>query len=140
MRHSLRFVVALVAGLALLALSAVLLSRVTAHSGYLSGMFPGLLLAGLGAGLTFPAASITALSSVREGAEGLASGLLTTGHEVGAALGAAVFPVLAVGAGVSAGYSHAYAVAALAAAAVAAGAAAALPAVRPASGTRVGFH
>ena len=53
-------------------------------------MFPGLLLAGPGAGLAFPAASITALSSVREGAEGLASGLLTTGHEVGAALGAAV--------------------------------------------------
>ena len=52
-------------------------------------MFPGLLLAGPGAGLAFPAASITALSSVREGAEGLASGLLTTGHEVGAALGAA---------------------------------------------------
>ena len=129
-----------VAGLALLALSALLLSRVTAHSGYLSGMFPGLLLAGLGAGLAFPAASITALSSVRGGAEGLASGLLTTGHEVGAALGAAVFPVLAVGAGVTAGYSRAFAVAALAAVAVAAGAAAALPAVRPASGTRVGFH
>jgi EmrB/QacA subfamily drug resistance transporter len=129
-----------VAGLALLALSALLLSRVTAQSGYLSGMFPGLLLAGLGAGLAFPAASITALSSVREGAEGLASGLLTTGHEVGAAVGAAVFPVLAVGAGVTAGYSRAFAVAALAAVAVAASAAAALPAVRPASGARVGFH
>ena len=101
------------AGLALLASSALLLSRATADSGYLSGLLPGLLLAGLGAGLAFPAASITALSAVREGAEGMASGLLTTGHEVGAAVGAAVLAVAA---------------------------AAAVPAVRPAPGTRVGFH
>jgi MFS family permease len=131
------------AGLALLAASALLLSTATADSGYLTGLLPGLILMGAGSGLAFPAASITALSRAREGMEGLASGLVTTGHEVGAGLGAAVFPTLAAaayGAGFAAGYHHALTVAAVTAAALAVVAAAVLPSARPAPGTRVGFH
>jgi EmrB/QacA subfamily drug resistance transporter len=127
------------AGLGLLAASALLLSRATAD-GYLAVLLPGLIVGGLGSGLTFPAASMTALSRVRDGSEGLASGLVTTGHEVGAGVGAAVFPALATAAGFAAGYSRALTVAAITAAAVAVVAAAVLPSARPAPGTRVGFH
>lgn len=144
------------AGLALLAASALLLSRATAI-GYLPVLLPALALAGVGSGLALPAASVTALSRVRGGMEGLASGLVTTGHEVGAGLGAAVFPPLAtaavavsygagrhgslaLGAGLAAGYQHAFTVAAIAAAVLAVVAAAVLPSARPAPGTRVGFH
>jgi predicted MFS family arabinose efflux permease len=127
------------AGLGLLAASALLLSRATAD-GYLAVLLPGLIVGGLGSGLTFPAASVTALSRVRDGSEGLASGLVTTGHEVGAGLGAAVFPALATAAGFAAGYSRALTVAAITAAVVAVVAATVLPSARPAPGTRVGFH
>jgi EmrB/QacA subfamily drug resistance transporter len=143
------------AGLTLLAASDLLLSRATAD-GYLAVLLPGMVLGGIGCGLTFPAASMTALSRVRDGMEGLASGLVTTGHEVGAGIGAAVFPALATAAGaagaagatvavqhgasLSVGYQHALTVAAVAAAAIAAIAAAVLPSARPAPGTRVGFH
>jgi MFS family permease len=136
------------AGLALLAASALLLSRATADSGYLAGLLPALLLAGAGAGLAFPAAAVTALAAVRDGMEGLASGLVTTGHEVGTSLGAAIFPALAATAAVisapraafAGGYHHAFTVAAITGAVLAVAVAAALPSVRPASGTRVGFH
>ena len=127
------------AGLGLLAASALLLSRATAD-GYLAVLLPGLIVGGLGSGLTFPAASVTALSRVRDGSEGLASGLVTTGHEVGAGVGAAVFPALATAAGFAAGYGRALTVAAITAAAVAVITAAVLPSARPAPGTRVGFH
>jgi len=137
-------------GLALLAASALLLSRATAD-GYLAVLIPGLVLGGLGSGLAFPAASMTALSTVREGTAGLASGLVTTGHEVGAGLGAAIFPTLASaaaatavaapgGASFTGGYQHALTVAAIAAAVIAVIAAAVLPSARPAPGTKVGFH
>ena len=134
------------AGLSLLAAGDLLLSRATAD-GYLAVLLPGMILSGIGCGLTFPAAAMTALSKVRDGMEGLASGLVTTGHEVGAGIGAAVFPALATaaaavphGASLSAGYQHALTVAAIAAAAIAALAAAVLPSARPTPGARVGFH
>ena len=137
-----------VAGFASMAGGAFLLSRVTPGSGYLTGLLPGLLVLGLGSGLTFPAAQITGLGEVRAGLAGLASGLMTTGHEIGAALGAAIFPAVAAsvagfaasGAGFAAGYRHALLIAAIAAAATAALAAVALPSARPAPGTRVSLH
>ena len=125
-----------------------LLSRVTAGSGYLGGILPGLLLLGAGSGMAFPSAQVTGLDRVRAELSGLASGLLTTGHETGAALGAAIFPALAAGVtgfaaggpGFALGYRHALLVAAIAAAVLAAAAAAALPNARPAPGTKVGLH
>lgn len=137
-----------VAGLALLAGGAFLLSRVTADSGYLSGLLPGLLVVGAGSGLAFPSAQVTGLSEVRAEIAGLASGLMSTGHEIGAALGAAVFPAVAAsvagfamsGAGLAAGYRHALLVVAIAAAALAALAAVAMPNARPAPGTKVSLH
>ena len=137
-----------VAGFALMAAGALLLSRVTAGSGYLGGILPGLLLLGAGSGLAFPSAQVTGLYKVRAELSGLASGLLTTGHETGAALGAAIFPAVAAsvtgfaagGPGFALGYRHALLVAAIVAAVLAAAAAALLPNARPAAGTKVGLH
>ena len=131
-----------VAGLALMAGGALLLSVVSARSGYLTGLLPGLLIIGAGTGLVFPAVSITAMSDVAADRAGLASGLMTTAHEIGAALGVAVFSVvaIAVGGGFAAGYRHGFTVAAGLAAGLALLAAAAIPGVRPADGARLAVH
>jgi len=130
------------AGLALMAGGALLLSVVSARFGYLTGLLPGLLIIGAGTGLVFPAVSVTAMSDVAADRAGLASGLMTTGHEIGAALGVAVFSVvaIAVGGGFAAGYRHGFTVAAGVAAGLALLAAAAIPAVRPTDGARVAVH
>ncbi len=132
-----------VAGFTLLAGGAFLLSRVTAGSGYAAGLLPGLLLLGAGSGLAFPSAQVTGLSAVRAQVAGLAAGLMSTGHELGAALGSAIFPALAaaaVSAGFVGGYRHALLAAAFTAAALALLAVVALPNARPAPGTKVGLH
>jgi EmrB/QacA subfamily drug resistance transporter len=134
-----------VAGLVLMGGGAVLLSLVSAHAGYLTGLLPGLLVIAAGTGLVFPAASVTAMSDVADDRAGLASGLMTAAHEIGAALGVAVFSAVATaqaaaGGGFAAGYRHGFAVAAGVAAALALIAAVAMPAVRPASGARVAVH
>jgi EmrB/QacA subfamily drug resistance transporter len=133
-----------VAGFALLAAGAFLLSRVTGDSGYATGLLPGLLLLGAGSGLAFPSAQVTGLSAVRAQAAGAAAGLMSTGHELGAALGSAIFPALAASAAVSAGfaggYRHALLIAGVTAAVIALLAVVALPNARPAPGTKVGLH
>jgi len=137
-----------VAGFALMAAGAFWLSRATAGSGYWSGLLPGLLLLGAGSGLAFPSAQVTGLSKVGAEVTGLASGLLTTMHEIGAALGAAIFPAIAAGVsgfalggpGFALGYRQALLVAGTVALAMAALAAVALPSARPVPGTRVGIH
>ena len=134
-----------VAGLVLMGGGALLLSAVSARSGYLTGVLPGLLLVGAGTGVVFPAASVTALSDVDDDRAGAASGLLTTAHDIGAALGVAVFSAVAtaqvsVGAGFAVGYRHGFVVAAVTAAAFAVIALIALPAVRPMPGARTGVH
>ncbi len=107
----------IVAGLALMGGGALLLTTVSAQSGYLTGVLPGLLVIGAGAGLVLPSAAVTAMSGIADQHAGLTSGLLTAAHEIGAALGLVVF---------SAG--------------LALTAAAAAPAVRPAAGTKVAVH
>jgi MFS family permease len=133
-----------VAGFALLAAGAFLLSRVTADSGYAAGLLPGLLLLGAGSGLAFPSAQVTGLSAVRAQAAGAAAGLMSTGHELGAALGSAIFPALAASAaataGFAGGYRHALLIVAATAAVLALLALVTLPNTRPAPGTKVGLH
>ena len=124
---------------------ALLLSAVSARSGYLTGVLPGLLLVGAGTGVVFAAASVTALSDADDDRAGVASGLLTTAHDIGAALGVAVFSAVATaqasaGAGFAVGYRHGFIVAAVISAAVAVIALLALPAVRPMPGARIGVH
>jgi len=132
----------IVAGLVVMGAGALLLTGVSARSGYLTGFLPGLLIVGMGTGLVFPATAVTAMSDIAEDRAGLASGLMTTAHEIGAALGVAVFSAVAVtaGGGIAAGYRHGFMVAAAVAAGLAVVAAVAVPAVRPAAGDRVAVH
>jgi EmrB/QacA subfamily drug resistance transporter len=121
-------------GLVLMGAGALLLSGTSARAGYAAGLLPGLLIIAAGVGLVFPAVSVTAMSGITADRAGLASGLMTTAHEIGAALGVAVFSVisLAAGGGFAAGYRHGFTVAAAIAAGLALLAASVLPSVRPA--------
>jgi EmrB/QacA subfamily drug resistance transporter len=134
--------VLIVTGLAVMGAGALLLTGVSAGSGYLTGFLPGLLVVGIGTGLVLPATAITAMSDVADDRAGTAAGLMTTAHEIGAALGVAVFSAVAVATagGISAGYRHGFAVAAAVAAGLAVVAALLVPAVRPPAGTRVAVH
>jgi EmrB/QacA subfamily drug resistance transporter len=143
LEHAGSRVVALV-GLALMAGGSLLLAAAPDRASYLQDLLPGFLVLGFGVGMTFVAAQVTAMSEIRHEQAGLASGLMTTAHELGAALGVAVLSAVALtgsgGGGFAAGYGDGFLVAAGAAAVLALGALVALPSVRPAPGTRVAMH
>jgi EmrB/QacA subfamily drug resistance transporter len=82
----------LVGGMALAGLGALLLSGISPDGGYAADVLPGLLLLDTGVGLAAAGIFITAMSGVDESRAGLASGLISTAHELGIAL---VLPVLA---------------------------------------------
>ncbi|WP_445148563.1 MFS transporter [Baekduia sp. Peel2402] len=121
------------AGFALVAVGAVIGSG----GSYASAILPGMVLLGLGFGLTFPSISIAAMSAVGHGEAGSASGLMSTAHEVGAALGVAVLSSVA---GASFAFGDAMLAMAVTAGVLAAVALMAAPVVRPAEGTRVAAH
>jgi EmrB/QacA subfamily drug resistance transporter len=125
----------LVAGLVLVTLGCAVLGL--AHATY-AQMLPGFLVLGLGIGLSFPAVSITAMSDVAHETAGVASGLMSTAHEVGAALGVAALSAIALHAGLD--YGAAALAAAIAAAVLTALAATVVPVVRPAPGAHVAMH
>jgi hypothetical protein len=58
-------------------------------------LLPGLLLATAGLGAGFVVATTTAMAHVDQAQAGLTSGLLNTGHELGASLGVAVVSTIA---------------------------------------------
>jgi sugar phosphate permease len=97
---------------------------------------------GVGMGLTFPAASITAMSEAGADATGLASGVMSSAHEVGAALGVSILSAVAVGASAAfaTGAGVAFTVAAIIAGALGLAAAVIVPSVRPAPGTQINIH
>jgi EmrB/QacA subfamily drug resistance transporter len=131
----------IVAGLALMAAGALLLVAAPDDAGFVVDLLPGFLLLGLGTGLVFPAVSITAMATVGHETAGLASGVMTTAHELGAALGVAVVSAVATAApDLATGYGDGFTVAAVGAAALALVALLAVPAVRPARGVRVAMH
>jgi EmrB/QacA subfamily drug resistance transporter len=92
-RHGLRAPVAI--ALALVALGALLLSRVDAGGSYVADLLPGMLLVGLGAGVTLVAVTVAVLTGAEHEDAGMLSGLNTTGHEVGGALGVAALTAVA---------------------------------------------
>jgi EmrB/QacA subfamily drug resistance transporter len=95
---------------------------VAATAGGSAAMVAGIGLAGAGTGVVFVVASATALGQVGPHEAGLASGIVSTFHEFGAALGAAVVSSLAATslAGTSpAGFSRGFTTAAVVAAATA---------------------
>jgi hypothetical protein len=94
----------LVLGFSLLAISALLLTRVPADGHFATDLLPALLLAGMAGGLSAPAIQIGALSGVTRSMTGLASGLVETMREIAGAIGvAAVSTVLVSRAGPFAG-------------------------------------
>jgi hypothetical protein len=135
-------------GLLLMAGAATLLAAAPDQASYLPDLLPGFLIAGIGTGLVFVTIQVTGMSEVQHETAGLASGLITTAHEIGAALGVAVLSAVAVGTGSGAaatlgsasGYEDGLTVAALGMLALAALAVAAVPAVRPASAAQVSMH
>jgi EmrB/QacA subfamily drug resistance transporter len=138
----------LTSGLLLMAAGAALLALAPDRATYATELLPGFVVIGVGLGLVFVTIQVTSMSEVRERTAGLASGMVTTGHEIGAALGVAVFSAVAVGTGSGAlaglgspsGYGDGLTVAGLVAAGMAALAAATVPSIRPASAAHVSMH
>ena len=73
----------------------LLLASAAGDTSYAPHILPALVLIGLGCGPMFVAISIAAMSGVRPEQSGLASGVMMTGHEVGAALGVAALTAIA---------------------------------------------
>jgi predicted MFS family arabinose efflux permease len=84
----------LVAGLAPIVVGFALLTRLPVAGSYPLHLLPTMLLLG-GFGLAFPAMITLAMSGVPESDTGVASGLVNTTQQVGAALGVAVLSTLA---------------------------------------------
>jgi EmrB/QacA subfamily drug resistance transporter len=104
-------------GLLVMAGGVLLLAANAGGGSYAADVLPGFLIVGLGVGPMFVAISIAAMSRVPQEQAGLASGLMMTGHEIGAALGVAALTAvagdLATRSGLVDGYANAfYAVAA----------------------------
>jgi EmrB/QacA subfamily drug resistance transporter len=119
-------------GLLLVAAGGGLLTVAPDVASYGTDVLPGFLVIGFGVGLVFPASSIAAMSNVGEEDAGLASGLVTTGHELGAAFGVAVISAVATAASTFIeGYANGFLAVSAAAVVAAAIALLATPTVRP---------
>jgi EmrB/QacA subfamily drug resistance transporter len=84
----------LLPGLLLIAAGLALFSRVPVDGHYLTDVLPSMLLLGTGVGVSFPALMNLAMSGATPSDAGLASGLVNTTAQVGAALGLAVLATL----------------------------------------------
>jgi EmrB/QacA subfamily drug resistance transporter len=85
----------LVPGLSVVAVGFALFARVPVNGSYVTDVLPTILLMGTGIGVAFPALMTIAMSGATESDAGLASGLVNTTAQVGAALGLAVLATLA---------------------------------------------
>ena len=137
-----------VAGLCVTGVGGLLLSGVGPDGAYASDVLPGLLVVSAGLGLVLVTASVTSMNGVDEERVGLASGVMTTAHEIGAAIGVAVLAAVIVGvvgaaddlASRASGFANAYLAAAVAAWAGAAIALVAFPSIRPDGSERPRMH
>ena len=85
----------LVVGPLLLAIGLFMLSQMRVHGTYWHDVFPGLVVAGTGLGLSFVSLTLAATSGVPVESSGLVSGMLNTAQQMGGAIGLAVLSVLA---------------------------------------------
>jgi hypothetical protein len=74
----------------------LLLSTIGPDTGYLAHVLPGMLVFGIGAGVTFPALQNAALDGADELDAGLASGVYSTFQQIGSSLGLAVLVSFAI--------------------------------------------
>ena len=138
--------IVVVAGLVLIACGNLLLTRAQADASYPIDLLPGFLLLGFGVGLTFVAISVTAMAEIEAERAGLASGLMTTAHELGGAFGVSLFSAVAImasaagGAGFTRGYDKSALAGALIAGALAVISMLDVPAFRPEPTSRAASH
>jgi EmrB/QacA subfamily drug resistance transporter len=126
-----------VIGLVLVGAGNLLLAAAPSDASYVADLLPGFVALGFGIGLVFVSVSVTAMADIDAPRAGLASGLMTTAHEIGAALGVALFSAIAVGGD---GYADgSYAAAALAGT-LALAALVTVPAFRPSSAQHATLH
>jgi EmrB/QacA subfamily drug resistance transporter len=71
------------------------LSRIPVHGGYLTDLFPGLMIVSFGLGAVFVGVTTAANAGVTADRAGLAAALLNASQQVGSALGLAVFSAVA---------------------------------------------
>ncbi|MDP9317668.1 MAG: hypothetical protein M3O94_01070, partial [Actinomycetota bacterium] len=71
-----------------------LLTRTPVDGSYVADILPATVLLGIGAGLSFPALMMLAMSGATSSDSGLASGLVNTTLQVGGAVGLAVLATL----------------------------------------------
>jgi EmrB/QacA subfamily drug resistance transporter len=79
----------LTAGLALDAVSLALFTQLPVNGHYFWNLFPGMLIGGIGLGLSFVPMTIAGLTGVSRADAGVASGLINTSRQVGGAVGLA---------------------------------------------------
>jgi MFS family permease len=84
----------LLPGLVLIAAGLALFAQVPVDGTYVSDVLPSMILLGTGVGTAFPALTTLAMSGATQRDAGLASGLVNTTMQVGAALGLAVLATL----------------------------------------------
>ena len=87
----------LVGGLVLAAAGLGAFARIPVDGSFLVDVLPATVLIGAGMGVAFPALMMLAMSDVRPEEAGLASGLVNTTCQVGAALGLAVLATVSSG-------------------------------------------
>jgi MFS family permease len=85
----------LIAGPTCMGLGLLFLSRLPAAGTYGADVLPGLALLAFGAGLSYAPSFVAGTSGVAEADQGLASGLLNTAQELGAAVGLALLALVA---------------------------------------------
>jgi EmrB/QacA subfamily drug resistance transporter len=104
-------------GLVVMAAGVLLLAANAGGTSYAADVLPGFLLVGAGVGPMFVAIAVAAMSDVPAESSGMASGVLMTGHEVGAALGVAGLTAIAgnltTHGGLISGYGQAFVAAAV---------------------------
>jgi len=129
-------------GLVVMAGGVLLLAAHAGGTSYAADVLPGFLLVGAGVGPMFVAIAVAAMSDVPAERSGLASGLMMTGHEIGAALGVAGLTAiagnLATSTGLIDGYGRAFAATAGVLAALLVLTALAVPGGKPAGGAAAG--
>jgi MFS family permease len=85
----------IVGGLGLMALGLLLFARTPVDGGFVLDVLPGMLILGVGAAFGFMAVILASTVGVPEHEAGLASGLLNTSQQMGAALGLAALAAVA---------------------------------------------
>jgi EmrB/QacA subfamily drug resistance transporter len=82
-------------GLIVAAIGLAMMTTITAQGSYMTQVLPGLVVMGLGLGLTFMPLTMLATYGTDASDAGLASGLLNASQQVGGALGLAILSTLA---------------------------------------------